>query len=138
MDGFRGVIGRRFKSLVGPRPGVLICAALLVFGLLGAFALLFVDSQAKSRHEAEKAFAAEARITSQLTSSLFTSSAAATQAEAAKVFGGPKPSRYALTALAKRSRLAYALILRRDGRVLAASAGTPAAVQARAATHVRV
>jgi signal transduction histidine kinase len=117
---------------------MLTCAALLVFGLMGAFAFLFVDSQAKSRRQAEKAFAAEARITSELTSSLFTSSAASTQAQAAKVFGGPKPSRDALTALVKRSRLAYALILGRDGRVLATSAGTPAAVQVRAAGHSRI
>jgi signal transduction histidine kinase len=122
------VIGRGVRTLVGPRPGMLVCAALLVFGLLGAFAYVLVDSQAKSRRDAERSFATEATITSQLTSSLFTSSSAATQAAAAKVFGGSKPSSAALTALAKRSHLAYALIVGGNGKVLAASAGTSAAV----------
>jgi signal transduction histidine kinase len=102
-----------------------------VFGLLAAFAYVLVDSQAKSRREAERSFAAEARITSQLTSSLFTSSAAATQAAAAKAFGDRVPSGAALAAFVKRSRLAYALVLGSDGRVLRASVGTPAAVRER-------
>ncbi len=119
---------------------MLISAGLLVFGLLAAFAYVFVDSQSKSRREAERSFAAEARITSQLTGSLFTSSAAGAQAEAAKRFGGARPSSEMLGQLVKRSGLAYALILGSDGRVLAASPGTPAAVEARFASspsHVR-
>lgn len=134
------MIGQRARSLVGPRPALLISASLLVFGLLGTFAFVLVDSQTKSRRDAEKSFAAEARITAQLTASLFTASAASTKAQAAKAFAGPTPSRNALDGVVKRSRLKYALILGNDGRVLAASAGAPAAVQENVAplpTHVQ-
>jgi signal transduction histidine kinase len=127
-------------SLLGPRPVVLVSAALVVTVLVGAFAIEFVSSQSSSRRQAERSFAVQAQVTSELTSSLFTSSSATTAAQAAKEFGGSKPSAATLTALAKRSHLAYALILDRAGRLMAASAGTPAAVRnrpARATPHVR-
>jgi signal transduction histidine kinase len=129
-----------FSSLVGPRPVVLLAATLVVTVLVGAFAFEFVSSQGTSRRQAERSFAVQARVTAQLTSSLFTSSSASTEAQAAKAFGGPTPSSAKLTALAKRSQVAYALILDRQGRVLAATAGTPAAVRnrpVRGASHVR-
>jgi len=135
-----GVIPGRLRALLGPRPGVLAAGTLLVVVLVGAFAYEFVGSEANSRRQAERSFAVQARITSELTSSLFTSSAADGQTQAAKAFGGRSPSREGLTALVKRSHLAYAVILGRDGRVLAASAGTPSAVLRRSAgesSHVR-
>jgi PAS domain S-box-containing protein len=136
----RGAFGRRVRLGLGPRPGLLLGAALVVLGLLGAFAYVVVGSQAQSRRDAEKSFAAEARITAQLTASLFTSSASPAQAQASKAFGGPTPDRAALAALVKDSHLAYALILGGEGRILAASAGTPTAVRQRVAAlpaHVR-
>jgi signal transduction histidine kinase len=134
-----GRIGHRAGRAFGPRPGVLVGCALLVLGLLSAFAYVLIDSQGQSRREAQKSFAAEARITSQLTSSLFTASASATQAAAVKAFGGPTPSQDALAAFVKRSHLAYALILASDGEVLAASPGAPVAARkgAAASSHVR-
>ena len=136
----RVLVGRPLRRAFGPRPVVLLSAGLLVFGVLAAFAYVLADSQSKSRREAARSFASEAKITSQLTASLFTSSAAGAQAEAAKQFGSATPSAEGLRRLVKRSGLAYALILGSDGRVLAASPGTPAAVQARFASppsHVR-
>jgi len=101
--------------------------------MLGAFAYVVVSSQAQSRRDAEKSFATEATITAQLTASLFTSSASSAEAQAEKAFGGSMPDRPALAALVKRSHLVYALVLGSDGRVLAASAGTPAVVGRREA-----
>jgi signal transduction histidine kinase len=105
---------------------VLVAAAVLVFALFGAFAYEFLHSQAVSRRQAEQSFGAQARITSELTSSLFASSVAGAEAQAAKDFGAERvPSRSALAASAKRSHLLYAVILDGRGRVLAASAGAP-------------
>src|SRR6266566_2218028 len=136
MDRLRSL----FNSLIGPRPVVLLAAGLVVTVLVGAFGFEFVSSQSSSRRQAEQSFAVQARVTSELTSSLFTSSSASATTQAAKAFGGARPSTAALTALAKRSDLAYALILDGRGRLLAASAGTPPTVRnrpARAADHVR-
>jgi signal transduction histidine kinase len=91
----------------------------------GAFAYEFLHSQAVSRRQAEQSFGVQARITSELTSSLFASSVAGAEAQAAKDFGARVPGRSALAALAKRSHLLYAVILDGRGHVLAASAGAP-------------
>jgi signal transduction histidine kinase len=104
----------------------MLVAFLFVAGLFSAFAFEFVRSQSDSRRQAQHSFAVQARITAQLTSSLFESTAAGSAATASQDFGGPAPSAAALTALATRSQLAYALILDSDGKILAASAGTPA------------
>ena len=114
------------RSVAGPRPWAMLVAFTFVAALLGAFAYEFFRSQDDSRQQAQRSFAVQARITSQLTSSLFQSNAAGSAAAAAQDFGGPAPSSAALTALAKRSQLAYALILDSGGTVVAASAGTPA------------
>lgn len=113
------------RRLSGPRPLVLVVAVLLMSGLFGAFAYEFVRSQADSRHQAERSFRTQAHITSELVSSLFQSTATGTAAGAAKAFGGQTPSAAALTSLAKRSRLAYALVVDSAGHTLAASAGAP-------------
>lgn len=138
-DSARKLIGGGFRTTFGPRPRVLLACALLVVGLVGAFGFVLVDSQAKSRRQAEASFAAEARITSQLTASLFSASLTGGQAAAAKTFGGATVDQAALASMVKRSRLAYALIVASDGRVLAVSPGTPARVRNRVAAsrHVR-
>jgi signal transduction histidine kinase len=104
---------------------VLFAAGLLVSGLFGAFAYEFVHSQAASRRQAEGSFRVQAQITSELTSSLFQSSASGGAAAAEKAFGEPAPSGAALTALANRSHLAYAMVLDSAGRTLAATAAAP-------------
>jgi signal transduction histidine kinase len=119
---------------------LLIGLAALILGLLGAFAYVVLDSQAKSRREAEKRFGAEATISAELTSSIFRTSAAGAQSAAAKAFGEGAVDEQTLAALAKRSNLGYVLILDRKGRLLAASAGTPPLVRSRVSTayaHIR-
>jgi signal transduction histidine kinase len=129
--------GRRW--LLGPRPGLLLGFAGLVVALLGAFTYVLVDSQSQSRREAEERFAAEARISAELTAALFSSSAGSGQAAAAKSFGGRTVDERLLTSTAQKAHEHYALILDSDGEILAASRGTPASVRQRvkSAPHVR-
>jgi signal transduction histidine kinase len=126
---------RRVERLVGPRPGLLIAYAALGLALSGAFAYVVFDSQATSRREAEKGFGAKAAISAQLAASIFTTSASSSKAAAAKAFGGRTVDVGTLTAAAKKSRQAYILILDRDGKLIAASRGAPAAARDRAANH---
>lgn len=141
LRSFRGTsVAQRMGRLVGPRPGLLIGFAALVLALLGAFAYVVFDSQATSRREAEKRFGVRVAISAQLAASIFTTSATSGEAAATKAFGGPTVDVGALTALAKQSGRAYMLILDRDGKLLAASRGTPAVVRERAnnaSKHIR-
>jgi signal transduction histidine kinase len=133
-------LAQRVGRLVGPRPGLLIGNAALGLALLGVFAYVVVDSQATSRRQAEKGFGAEAALSAQLAASIFTTSASSTEAAAAKAFGGRTVDVRTLTALAKQSGRAYMLILDRDGKLIAASQGAPAAVRERASSaseHIR-
>jgi signal transduction histidine kinase len=113
------------RRLSGPRPWVLVVAALFMSGLFGAFAYEFVRSQADSRRQAERSFHVQAHVTSELTSSLFQSTATGAATAAAKAFGGQAPNAAALTSLAKHSHLAYALVVDSAGHTLAASADAP-------------
>jgi signal transduction histidine kinase len=136
----RAAAQRLRRRLFGPRPALVIGfgAALLV--LLAGFTYVVLDGQAQSRGNAEKRFRGEAAISAQLTASIFATSAGSGRATAAESFGGRTVDLEALTALAKRSGWSYALILDRDGELLAASRGTPAAIRtrtARASAHIR-
>jgi signal transduction histidine kinase len=131
-------MARRLRGLLGPRPGLLAGFATLVAVILAGFALVVVDSeatwsdaQAKGRHEAEARFATEARISAQLTSSIFTTATTTAQAAAAKSFGGATVDAAALEALVKRSKLDYAAVLGPGGKVLAASSRAPASLTSR-------
>src|SRR5689334_11395388 len=117
--GWLRVFIARLGRLAGPRPGVLLVALFLIAGLFGAFAYEFVHSQSDSRSQAERSFRVQARITSELTSSLFESSATSGAAAAAKQFGGPAPSGAALTRAARQAHLVYALIVDSAGETLA-------------------
>jgi signal transduction histidine kinase len=121
----------RLRGLLGPRPWVLVGSAALVLSLLGVSSYVVLDSQQKSRRDAEKQFAVEARVAAQLTGSLFASAIAPAQQQAAKTFSGARPLPGQLAATVKRSRLAYALILDGSGKLLAASPGAPVAARAR-------
>src|SRR2546421_8526578 len=130
---------QRARRPLGPRPGLLVGFAAVVLALLGAFTYFVLDSQAQSRREAARRFGAEARISAELTAAIFTTTATSGQVAAAKEFGGRTVDEGALTALAKRSRSGYMLILGADGKLLAASRGAPAVVRSRAKapTHIR-
>ena len=126
---------RRVGKLLGPRPGLLVGFAVSVAVILAGFAYVVVDSestwsdaQAKARQEAEARFATEARISAQLTSSIFTSTSTTAQQAAAKTFGGATIDAVALEAFVKRSKLEYVAVLGHDGKLLAASAGAPASL----------
>jgi signal transduction histidine kinase len=122
----------RLRLWTGPRPGLLVGFAALVALIVAACAYVVVDSQARSRHETEKRFNAEAKIAAELTASIFTTTVGQAQQLAAKAFGGRVVDAQALASLVKRSQLGYAVILASDGKLLAASPGTPAAIRARA------
>jgi signal transduction histidine kinase len=123
---------RRLTFLTGPRPGLLLGFAALVALIVAACTYVVVDSQARSRHETEKRFNAEAKIAAELTASLFTTTVGQAQGQAAKEFGGRTVADQGLAAVAKRSQLGFALILGGDGKLLAASPGTPDAIRQRA------
>ena len=133
----------RVRELLGPRPGLLAGFALLVVVILAGFAYVVVDSestwsegQANARREAEARFTTEARISAQLTSSIFTTSATGAQQAAAKSFGA-RVDAAALNALVKRSKLDYAAVLGPGAQVLAASTGAPRSLSAGATSSSR-
>jgi signal transduction histidine kinase len=101
-------------------------AVAIVAVLLGTFAYVLAESQATSRHEAERRFLAQATIAAGLTRAIFSTSAAPEVQAASKTYGAATIDPRSLTALAASSRLAYALIVGPDGRVLAASRGAGA------------
>jgi len=118
-------VGRRSRAVW--HPGVVMGVAVVIVAvLLGVFAYVLAESQATSRHEAERRFLAQATIAAGLTRAIFSASAAPEVQAASKTFGAATIDPRALTALAASSRLAYALIVGPDGRVLAASRGAPA------------
>jgi signal transduction histidine kinase len=141
LRSFKGrSLAQRVGRLVGPRPGLLTGFVALVLALLAVFAYVIVVSQARSRQEARNGFGREAAISAQLVASIFTTSATSGEAAAAKAFGGRTVDLGALSSFAKRSNDAYVLILDRDGKLLAASRGAPAAARVRASTtprHIR-
>jgi signal transduction histidine kinase len=128
------------RRLLGPRPVLVVGFAAGLLALLAAFTYVVLDGQAQSRANAERRFRAEAAISAQLTSSIFATSANGAAAAATHAFGGETVDAEAVSALAKRSRWVYGLILDRDGMLLAASDGTPPAIRARAnraSEHIR-
>jgi signal transduction histidine kinase len=142
-----GSVVQRIRKWLGPRPGLVLGFAALLVVILVGFAYVVVDSQAKasdsrerSREEAVARFDVRAGILADLTAAIFTASTAQAGEAAAKAFGGPSVDDKAVSSLAERSRLAYALILDRDGKPIAASATAPAAVRTRspnASRHLR-
>jgi signal transduction histidine kinase len=124
-----GAVVAGLRSLAGPRPVVLVSAGLLVVLVVAAFGYEFVSSAAGSRRQAERSLAAQAAVTSELTSSLVTASATSVAAQATHQFGGSRLDGRALTVLVRRSpQLAYAFVADGSGRVVAVSAGAPRGV----------
>ena len=68
-------------------------------------------------------------MSASLTEALFGSAGSTARAENARRFGTARVSRRTLTSQARQSRNLYALVLSEEGRLLAASTGTPAAVK---------
>ncbi len=114
-------MGRQSRIVLG------LAGAALV-ALMTVFAVALADSQSKAREDVQDRFRDRAKVSASLTESLFGSAGATARAENARLFGTDRVSVAALTAQAKQSRNLYALVLSKEGRVLAASTGTPNAV----------
>jgi signal transduction histidine kinase len=113
----------RGASVLGPRPLVMIAAALVMLAVVGVLGFLISSSQGSSRSAARQRFAAGATIRSQLTASLLTTSGASLRGEAAKV----APTAAALDRVVSTSHLGYAVILSSGGAIVASSSHTPRA-----------
>jgi signal transduction histidine kinase len=110
------------------RPWVIVAlAAVLIAALLGVFAYVLANSQATSRHEAQRRFGAQATIAAALTQAIFSAEDAPEAQAAASTFGAATISPQRIAAFAEHSHLAYAFVTDSTGRVLARSPGTPAA-----------
>ncbi len=103
-------------------------AGLLIVGLLVSFGTSLYSSHAEAREAIQSRFVERARLSAALTESLFASSAAAAQATDAKLFGAEHVDPAVLGAQAAAGRLPDLVLLGPDGRILARSPGTPAAI----------
>jgi signal transduction histidine kinase len=107
-----------------PRVVVTVAAAIAAV-LLGVFGYVLANSQSTSRHGAEQRFLAQATIAAGLTKAIFSTSDAPQIQAASKAYGAATIDPSTLTALAKRSGLAYVFIVASDGHILATSPGVP-------------
>jgi signal transduction histidine kinase len=124
---------RHLRPLVRRRNLVLVSASALLAALLAAFGVVLASSQAQSRQETTKRFEANAVLSAALTASLFGTSTAQSQADAAATFGGKTIAAEALVSAVKRSQLVYLAILDGTGKPIGASPGTPASLRVPAA-----
>ena len=98
-------------------------AAVLLFALLGAAAVMLSDGQREQRRAAEQRFAERAQVSATLTQSVFGALGAASGSDLQRRFGGEGPSlRRALAAMFPKSRLRYIAIVDARGRPLASAA----------------
>ena len=115
-------MGRQSRVVLG-------IAGVALLALMAVFAVELADSQSKAREDVQDRFRDRAKVSASLTESLFGSAGTSGRAENARRFGGARVSPQALTKQAKESRNLYALVLSEEGRLLAASTGTPAEVK---------
>src|SRR4051794_9464198 len=117
------------RAATGARgPLMLAVAVVLTLASLAGLGASLHKSQTKARAAIESRFAERARLSAALIDSLFTSSAAVSQARNAQRFGSPRVSTATLEAEAARGRLASLVLLRADGTIIARAARTPPAV----------
>jgi diguanylate cyclase (GGDEF)-like protein/PAS domain S-box-containing protein len=117
------------RSATGSRgPLMLVVAVVLTLASLAGLGASLHKSQTKARTAIESRFTERARLSAALIDSLFTSSAAVSQARNTQRFGTPHVSASTLDAEAARGRLASLVLLRADGTIIARAKRTPAAV----------
>jgi two-component system, sensor histidine kinase and response regulator len=104
-----------------------LVGALLV-GMLAALAGELAATQARARHTVEDRFADQVRTRAMLTNALFASSAEAARASNRKLYGTARVAPSTLASAADQSRSADAVLLARDGHLLASAPGTSATV----------
>jgi signal transduction histidine kinase len=119
------------RRALGPRPAVMIVAALSVVAVVSVIAALVVSSENASRSSAQQRFASGAAVRGQLTAALLSTSSTSLRSAAPKL----APTAGALKKFASASHLLYAALLSTQGRVLAISSGAPAAATQRLAGH---
>ena len=120
---------RRMGLLRGRTP-ILIGLGAILLVVLGAFAYLLIDSQAKVQKESQKRFHSRAVISAALTESIFSSAGEQGRRDAARMYGGRTVSKAALAKQVKQSKQKYLLVVDGKGKLLAASPGTPPAALA--------
>ena len=121
------------------KPGIVLAvAAALVLLVLGGFAVSLVNAQQRLRREIETRFRERAAVSASLTGSLFSAAAAQSSADASRQFGGPRIPARKLDQVAKQGNSPYVRIIGSDGKVLAASAGAPAAARKSPATGAHI
>ena len=119
------VMHRASVSFSGRSP-LLIGIGLILLALLGAFAYLLLDSQARVRSESQKRFQTRAVVSAALTESLFSSAGAAGQKDASKRFGGPTVSAAALDRRVKEEpSQKYLMVFDGKGNLIGASSKAP-------------
>jgi signal transduction histidine kinase len=100
-------------------------AAGLVLLVLAAFAVAVVSGTAGDRRDAERALEERAKLTADVTASVFASLGGQGTADRAARFGGDLPSRAELDAHAKGGLMPWVALIGAEGEVLRASSGTP-------------
>jgi diguanylate cyclase (GGDEF)-like protein/PAS domain S-box-containing protein len=112
---------------------------LVLLTLLTLLGLELSASQSRAHRLVDQRFRARAAVTATLTQSVFASAVRSSDAQATARFGAPHVSNRSLT-LRPSEHLAYKVLVGPDGRVIAASPGTPPAVRRAIAAgppHVR-
>jgi signal transduction histidine kinase len=120
----------RRMGLFRGRTPILIGLGVILLAVLGAFAYLLIDSQAKVQKESQKRFHSRAVISAALTESIFSSAGEQGRQSAARMYGGRTVSKAVLAKRVKESKQKYLLVVDGKGKLLAASPGTPSAALA--------
>jgi signal transduction histidine kinase len=119
------------------RLGAFTAFVALMAVLVAALAFVVVHFQDQSRRQAQQRFDGEVSLTSQFTGALLTTSVAASEAAAAKQYGGATIPVAELDAVVHSGAALYLVILDASGRRLAASTGAPASAASASSAHVR-
>ncbi|HEY1359053.1 MAG TPA: hypothetical protein VGF21_12185 [Thermoleophilaceae bacterium] len=108
-----------------PLRGLFAGAIILIVVLLGVFAYSLAHSQNQQRDDLEKRFRDRADISAAVTDAIFASAGSQGQLQNAAKFGGSKIDEAALEKTARQGQSAYAIVIADDGKVLAATPGSP-------------
>ena len=108
-------------------------ATLLLAVLLALFAIQLNASQNRARDVTAQRFRERAAVTATLTRSVFASAVSSAMSDTARRYGAARVDARTMASAATEGHLAYVMLLDADGRIIAASPGTPASVRHAAA-----
>ncbi len=103
-------------------------ACLVLAGLLALFAVQVRASENQARRVERERFAARAEVTAVLTTSVFAAAFSSGPSGGASPYGTARVTAATMARVAATGHLLYQLLLGPDGRVIAASPGTPPSV----------